>query len=186
MANSMKVTPLNILRFWKLLMFPPTDSHVYLLHRFKLRTELPWEPWLHAAVWISMLISLAFGEPNLFPPTGGEDWTWLFFGLVSPPVGFFSQWALKYCAGFGRYIAVWTRMVADFGLAIAMSAYLLNHWFSTDDALHIMPSVVGAICVWFMLALVWRDIRFIFVIEKLSKAIHLFGEDEIWRQPNER
>ena len=182
----MKATPLNIMRFWKLLMFPPTDSSAYFLDRFKLRNELPWEPWLHAAVWAGVLASLALGEPDLLPPSGGEDWTWLLFGLMSPPIGFFSQWVLKYKSGLSRYIAVWTRMVADFGLAVAMSAYLLNHWFALDDAVHVMPSVIGAFCVWFMLALVWRDIRFIFIIEKMSRTIYSNGEDEIWRQPDER
>ena len=175
MASLMKVTPLNIMRFWKLLRFPPTDSHGYLLRRFKLRTELPWEPWLHASVWIGMFLSLIFGEPNLFPPSGGEDWVWLFFGLLSPPIGFFSQWALKYFSGLGRYVALWTRMVADFGLAIAISAYLLNHYFH-ENTVHIMPSVVAVFCAWFMFALVWRDIRFIFVIEKLSREIYSTGK----------
>ena len=167
----MKVTPWNIAKFWKMLMFPPTDSHAYLLGRFKLRTELPWEPWIHAAVWIGMFISVIFGEPSLFPPTGSEDWTWLLLGLISPLIGFFSQWALKYSTGHSRYFALWTRMTADFGLAVAISAYLLNHWFSPDDAIHIMPSVVGIFCVWFMFALVWRDIQFIFITEQISKAV---------------
>ena len=176
----MKFTPLNILRFWKLLMFPPTNSQTYLLGRFKLRTELPWEPWIHAAVWIGMFTSVIFGEPNLFPPGGGEDWTWLVLGLVSPPVGFFSQWTLKYCAGYKRYFALWTRMAADFGLAVALSAYLLNHWFSPDDAIHIMPSAVGVFCVWFLVALVWRDAQFIFITEKLSKELRSIGKDGLY------
>lgn len=170
----MKITPLNILRFWKMLMFPPSDTS-YFLGRFKLKTELPWEPWIHAAVWTSVLVTLVIGELNLYPPAGNEDWVWLTFGLISSPIGFFSQWALKYAGGHGRYIALWTRMLADVGLAVTILAYLISQWAGEDIRVHITSSVILIFSAWFVLTIVVRDIRFIILTEKISNHIYHFG-----------
>ena len=171
----MKLTPLNILRFWKTLMFPPGDNTSYFLGRFKLKTELPWEPWIHAAVWTGVLVTLVTGELGLYPPGGNEDWVWLTFGLLSSPVGFFSQWALNYAGGRGRYIALWTRMLADVGLAVTILAYLISQWKGEDIRLHMMSSVILIFSAWFVLTIVVRDIRFIILTEQIGNYIYRFG-----------
>lgn len=175
----MKVTPLNIARFWKHLMFPP--HHELHVLRFALKAEakntpgsnLPWEPWLHCAVWLGVITTLIFGEVFLVPPGDVVDWVWIVFGLVSPVVGFSSQWMLEFCQGRYKYIGLWVRMVADIGLAIAMFSYLVNHLVNPYKIqFAIMSDVVVFFCAWFTLTLVSRDIRFLVTTERIANALY--------------
>ena len=167
----MKVTPLNILRFWKLLMFPPNGYHWHN-NRMALKMDLPWEPWLHATVWLSAIYTIIVGEFALYPPTDSADIVWLVSGLTAPPVGFASVWMLAFKTGLPRYLAIWLRMVADLGLSISLLTYLCSRfeaeslgWFGiTADAIVFASA-------WFTLTLVVRDIRFIVATERLANII---------------
>lgn len=173
----MRVTPANIARFWKRLMFPP-DTEIYRHNRLILKADLPWEPWLHATVWMSMIAILFIGEEGVVPPINGIDWYWLFFGLVSPPIGFFSVWALEHGRGTKRYCALWGRMVADAGLVVSLSLYELARWNGHEqfEALgvgnDVIPNMVLLAAMWFTSTLVWRDVRFIIATEKLAATIY--------------
>lgn len=173
----MKINLWNIGKFWKHLMFPPVDDEYYR-ERLSLKADLAWEPWLHCGVWISMLIILITGEEGIMPPINGVDWVWLVFGLVSPPIGFFSVWTLAFKEGKARYAALWMRMVSDIGLCIAMILYQFDRFEDHDDHLEaiglghgVLPNLVLFLCVWFTSTLVVRDIRFLFLTEQLAAKI---------------
>lgn len=168
----MRVTPWNIAKFWKRLMFPP-DRHDFYVGRLTLKSDLPWEPWLHAGVWLAVLMTIILGEFGLYPPTDPPDLVWLFFGLVAPPVGFFSVWMLEYNPGRARYVALWLRMVADVGLAVAIGAYLFNRLMTGQlGTQSIMADMILGLSAWFTMTLVARDVRFILATEKLASLIY--------------
>ena len=173
----MKVTLPNIARFWKRLMFPP-DTDQYRYNRLVLRYDIPWEPWLHAAVWIGTITALVVGERGIMPPINGIDWSWIFFGLLSPTLGFFSVWTLEHYKGRPRYFALWGRMIADAGLATTILLYQLDRYISHDEleavglGHGVIPNVVLFFSMWFTLTLVWRDIKFIIATEALAAQIY--------------
>lgn len=173
----MKVTIPNIARFWKRLMFPP-DTDQYRYNRLVLRSDMPWEPWLHCGVWIATFLALFFGEKHVLPPVDGIDWYWIFFGLVAPVVGFFSVWTLEHHKGRPRYYALWGRMLADAGLATAIGLYQLARYLGEDDLEHlgvgygVMPNLILMLCMWYTLTLVVRDVRFIIATEALAAEIY--------------
>ena len=168
----MRVTPWNILKFWKRLMFPPHREDFYM-DRLTLKADLPWEPWLHAGVWISVIMTIILGEFGLYPPTDTADLVWLFFGLVSPPVGFAAVWMLEFHSGRIRYIALWQRAAADIGLSVAITAYLCNRLMTGQlGVVSIMSDIILGTAAWFTLTLVARDIRFIVATEKLAALIY--------------
>jgi hypothetical protein len=138
---------------------------------------MPWEPWLHCGIWIGVLLALFMGEEGVLPPIDGMDWFWIIPGLVAPVMGFFSVWILHYHKGKPRYIAIWGRMLADFGLAFTIIAYQLDmvshHGFEAIGWGHgILPNVILNFAAWFTLSLVWRDIKFIIATERLAAAIY--------------
>jgi hypothetical protein len=168
----MKVTPWNIAKFWRRLMFPP-DREDFYMDRVTLKADLPWEPWLHCGVWLSVAATMILGESGLYPPADSADVVWLLFGLISPPVGFFSVWALEYNPGKARYIALWTRMIADIGLSVAIVAYLCNRLMTGQlGTQSIMADMILFLSAWFTMTLVLRDVRFIAATEKLAALIH--------------
>lgn len=168
----MKVTPLNVARFWRDLMFPPHRED-YHIDRANLKVDLPWEPWLHCGVWIAVLYALIHGDWPAVPPINGVDWVWVSFGLTSPTVGFTSVWMLKYQTGKPRYIAIWLRMIADVGLSVAILAYLITRlasgmlWVSG-----VLGDTILLFAAWFTLTLVSRDMRLIIATERLATKIH--------------
>lgn len=167
----MKVTPWNILKFWKRLMFPPHRSDFYH-DRMTLKADLPWEPWLHCGVWIAVLITFIRGEWHLYPPNDAADWIWMIFGFSSPPIGFSSVWVLEHNKGRARYTALWMRMVSDIGLSVAILAYLCNRIGTGQlGTVSIMSDVILASAAWFTLTLVVRDIRFIVATEELAALL---------------
>lgn len=173
----MKVTPGNILRFWKRLMFPP-DTDQYRHNRLALKTDMPWEPWLHAGTWIAIIITLIVGEQGVLPPIDGIDWYWIVFGLISPPIGFFSVWALEHWGSKARYCGLWGRMISDAGLATAILLYQIDRFIVHNDmsvpgvGYGILPNVILFLAMWFTLTLVVRDIRFIIATEALAAEIY--------------
>lgn len=173
----MKITPLNIARFWKRLMFPP-DTDIYRHNRLVLKADMPWEPWLHATVWIAMILVLCIGEEGLVPPINGIDWYWLFFGLLSPPIGFFSVWFLEHRTGPKRYCALWGRMISDAGLVTSLALYEIARYDGHEKfedlgwGNDVVPNLVLIACMWFTSTLVWRDVRFIIATEKLAARIY--------------
>lgn len=172
----MKVTVGNVLRFWKKLMFPEASSE-YHLDRLRLRMDMPWEPWLHCSVWIGMILILVNGELKVVPPINGLDWPWIVGGLLSPVVGFASVWTLAFKSGRARYVAIWTRMVSDIGLASTIILYQVDRaaihgWEAIGWGEAVLPNIVLNFAAWFTLALVWRDIRFIIATEKLAASIY--------------
>ena len=173
----MRVTLPNIGRFWKRLMFPP-DSDQYRYNRLVLRYDMPWEPWLHAAIWIGTFLAVIVGERGVMPPIDGIDWSWIFFGFVSPTLGFFSVWTLEHHKGRSRYFALWGRMIADAGLAICILLYQLDRYLTSDEfgdvgiGVGILPNIVLMFAMWFTATLVWRDIKFIMITEALAAQIY--------------
>ena len=168
----MKVTPWNILKFWKRLMFPPHREDFYH-DRLTLKADLPWEPWLHCGVWLAVIFTIIRGEWHLYPPSDAADWIWMIFGLVSPTMGFASMWMLEHYRGKTRYVALWQRMVSDIGLSIAILAYLCNRVGTGQfGTVSIMSDIVLASAAWFTLTLVLRDIRFIIATERLAGMIY--------------
>ena len=172
----MKVTPWNILKFWKRLMFPPHREDYYR-DRLTLKADLSWEPWLHASVWIGVILTLIFGETNLIPPVDFADWTWLVFGLAAPVVGFSSVWMLANCEGRYRYIGLWLRMAADAGLVVALISYLAHHiqhevGCPGKSPFSIMADTVLAAAAWYTATLVYRDIKFLRATEHLASEIY--------------
>jgi hypothetical protein len=160
------------MKFWKRLMFPPNREDFYI-DRVTLKADLPWEPWLHCGVWLSVVVTIILGEWHLYPPEDFSDWVWLSFGLVSPPIGFASVWMLEHYSGKLRYIALWLRMSSDVGLSVAITAYLCNRVGTGQfGAQSIMADIILASCAWFTMTLVVRDIRFIVATEKLAALIY--------------
>lgn len=157
-------------------MFPP-DTDVYRINRLTLRSDMPWEPWLHAGTWISMFAILFIGEEGVVPPIDGIDWYWLTFGFVSPFIGFFSVWTLAHKTGKPRYYALWGRMIADSGLVMAILLYQLDRFLmnNADDiglGHGVWPNLILFLCMWFTATLVVRDIRFIIATERLASEIY--------------
>lgn len=172
----MRVTPLNIARFWKRLMFPP-DTDQYRYNRLVLKADMPWEPWLHAGAWCAFLLMLVVGDHGVVPPIDGIDWWWVCFGLTSPVLGFFSVWVLEFHTGRARYFALWGRMIADFGLAVALLLYQIARFSWDSDLLFgsgILPNIVLFLSMWFTATLVVRDIRFIVVTERVAAQINRY------------
>lgn len=171
----MKLTVMNVGRFWKRLMFPPVSER-YHLDRLSLRMDMPWEPWLHRAVWLGTILVLIFGEREVVPPVDGLDWYWIPAGLISPTLGFFSVWVLANKSGRPRYVAIWTRMIADFGLASAIVLYQLERiaeeGFDAVGEHGILANIVLTFAAWFTFTLVWRDIKFSIATEKLAASIY--------------
>ena len=167
----MKITPRNIARFWHLLMFPPSPGP-NLRQRLHLKGDPPWEPWLHCAVWISVFAVL--GSHYLVGITlDCLDWIWIFLGLVSPPVGFFSVWMLVYnTGGKSRYIAMWMRLAADFGLVVTILIYQISRLGEGNHLHPLMANIVLAFSGWYMGTLVVRDIRLVHAVEKLANSIY--------------
>lgn len=159
-------------------MFPP-DTDQYRYNRMVLKFDMPWEPWLHCGVWVSMMLILIFGEQNVLPPVDGIDWIWLSFGIVSPTIGFFSVWALEHNTGRARYYGLWGRMLADVGLVITIGLYQLarfnghDTWEEIGFGHGVLPNVVLFLAMWFTLTLVWRDVRLIVATEELAAALYL-------------
>lgn len=170
----MKVTIPNIGRFWKRLMFPPDDQQ-YRYNRLVLRYDMPWEPWLHCAIWLGTILAVLVGEHGIMPPIDGIDWYWIFFGLVAPPIGFFSVWTLEHCKGRVRYGALWGRMVSDAGLATAILLYQLDRFLAHEEIQDfggIVPNVVLFFAMAFTYTLVIRDLQFIIDTEHLAAQIY--------------
>lgn len=172
----MKVTLPNVAKFWVRLMFPP-DTEQYRHNRLVLKSDMPWEPWLHAGTWIAVILVLITGEKGVIPPVDGIDWYWIAFGLISPPIGFFSVWTLHYHTGRARYYALWGRMIADLGLAVCIGLYQLTRFiFPEEGALGfnygLMSNMILFLSMWFTLTLVLRDIRFIIKTEQLAAEIY--------------
>lgn len=170
----MRVTPWNIAKFWKRLMFPPHSFHE---SRLALKGDLPWEPWLHPAVWFAVMGALVFGDHEIVPPVDDLDWIWITFGLVSPVVGFSSVWMLAYSGGRQRYVALWMRMLADAGIVLAILFYeferLMEHGFGTNNVQPgFVPNVIMLFAVWYMGVLVWRDMKLVVEVEKLASLIY--------------
>jgi hypothetical protein len=172
----MKVTPLNIARFWKRLMFPPIHPEYHGL-RLALKGDLPWEPWMHCAVWVSMFMVLIHGDRGVAPPDELIEWSWIIGGLIFPPLGFSSVWVLAHKTGRLRYIAIWVRTVADVGLALSLFLYQLSRlevqgfeplgW--GEDGL--VPNVVMNFSIWFLMVLGIRDVKLLIATEKLASKI---------------
>jgi hypothetical protein len=162
-------------------MFPKMHD-LYYANRLSLKGEMPWEPWVHCATWISMFLVLWGGEEGDIPPINGTDWIWLAFGLVSPPVGFASVWLLEYHKGRARYVALWLRMLADFGVVLTIFFYQLDRWanhghFEVFGLSHsVLANVVLNFTMFFMLVLVKRDAQFILETEKLAAEIWVLTE----------
>lgn len=171
----MRVTPINILIFWKRLMFPPLYTNYSNAGR---KGDLPWEPWLHATVWLAVIATWLFGETHVSPPGDAPDWVWLLFGLVFPPVGFFSVWMIQFGPGSIRYVGMWSRATADFGLAVAILSYLLNKLLSGTAGESVMGESVLLAGAWYMVVLVKRDVEFIILTERLADAIYRTQVDD--------
>ena len=177
---------MNIARYWRRLMFPP-GREAYYVERLLLRADLPWEPWLHCGVWIATFMALIFGDSGLVPPVAGIDWIWVVLGLGSPPLGFFSVWALEHGRGIVRYRAIWGRMAADIGLSTAIISYLcdrLGEGLLGVSA--ILSDVILFLSAWFTLSLVHRDIKFLSATEELAGVIQRNELDAYIRKLEER
>lgn len=155
-------------------MFPPHSFHE---SRLALKGDLPWEPWLHPAVWFGVICALILGDSNILPPVDDLDWVWVVFGLVSPVVGFSSVWMLAYGGGRQRYVALWMRMLADAGIVLAILFYELvritSHDFqSGNDRFGFVPNIVMLFAAWYMGVLVWRDVKLVVEVERLASLIY--------------
>lgn len=152
-------------------MFPKRGEE-YVRGRLELGTELPWEPWLHAGVWCSVILTMILGEWHLYPPRDAADWTWTILGLVSPPIGFASQWILAFNKGRLRYWGLWLRMIADIGLVLAIVSYLCNRWYIGHLLVFdIMADMILLLSAWFTLTLAVRDVRFLLATEHLAARL---------------
>jgi len=166
-----KVTPLNILKYWRRLMFPPRTRQYYM-DRLMMKSDLPWEPWLHCGVWIATVLAIVIGDAGVIPPIRGVDWVWVIFGLVSPIVGFFSVWKIEYGRGRTRYIAIWSRTAADLGLCVSILTYLAARWSAGQLGISgVLSDVILFLSAWFTFTLVYRDVRFLAATEKLAAKL---------------
>lgn len=173
----MKFTPWNISKFWYRLMFPTSSSH-HLQERLNLKGDPPWEPWLHCSVWLATWLVLLTRLPLERP-----DVAWIILGLTSPLIGFLSVWVLANgCSkGWMKYVAMWTRMIADGGLALTIALYQIARW--EEHGHPVMANMIMAFAVWYMLVLVVRDIRLIRTVERLATYLHYTdGADDLaWK-----
>lgn len=168
----MKVTPWNIAKFWYRLMFPPSPDH-HLRDRLKLKGDPPWEPWLHCAVWLSVFAVIA-AHRLAGVALDRLDWVWVCLGLIAPPVGFASVWILANTesGGRSRYVAIWMRLAADFGLALTIMVYQVAR-FGEGNHLHpLMANIVLGFSGWYMITLVCRDVRLVREVESLANSLY--------------
>ena len=168
----MRPTPWGIAKFWVRLMFPPSPEH-HLRQRLKLQGDPPWEPWLHCAVWLSVFAVVGvhrFAGVHL----DQLDWVWVALGLISPPVGFASVWILAntHSCGRSRYVAMWMRLSADFGLALTILVYQIARLDEGNHAHPLMANIVLGFSAWYMLTLVRRDFRLVRTVEKLADSLY--------------
>lgn len=159
---------------WKFLhinLFPETNFEA----RLALKADLAWQPYLHPAVLIGCLLTLAFGDRDMIPPVDHWDWLWLAAGIVSPLLGFASIWMMKTKTGRARYRAFWLRLAANLGIITAMTVYEIAR-FSTEIRhpieYHPIVDTVFISAIAFMTVVVVRDIRFLIVVEKVAALIY--------------
>lgn len=156
-------------------MFPPQWSD-FQSDRVSLKGDLPWEPWLHPAIWFATMAVLAFGDGVVYPPFDNLDFLWVSFGLASPVLGFSSVWMLHFGDGRRRYQAIWLRAVSGIGLVTGTLIYYFEYIYRTNSSNvyrpFIFPSVVVFFCLWYLLVLIFRDAKLIVKIEKLASALH--------------
>lgn len=170
----MKVSLRNVAKFWVRLMFPPSPDH-HLRQRLQLKGDPPWEPWLHCSVWLSVFAVIA-AHRLAGISLDRLDWAWVCLGGISPPVGFASVWMLTYnTGGRARYVAMWMRLVADFGLALTIVIYQIARLGEGGHAHPLMANIVLGFSGWYMAVLVVRDVRLVRTVERL--ADHLYRED---------
>lgn len=166
----MKLTPWNVLKFWKLLMFPPwSGSALYL--RLRLKGDPPWEPWLHCAVWLSVFAVIAVHHMDRIA-LDLLDWVWVSLGLFAPPVGFASVWILANTSGGRfRYVAMWMRLSADFALVWTILVYQAARLDDIGHGHPIMANIVLLFAAWYMATLVYRDWYLVREVENLAGRI---------------
>lgn len=168
----MKVTLRNIAKFWVRLMFPPSPNH-HLRQRLKLQGDPPWEPWLHCAVWLSVF---AVVGAHILERIALDqlDWVWVALGWISPPIGFASVWILAntHSGGSSRYVAMWMRLAADFGLALTIVIYQIARLGEGNHLHPLMANIVLGFSGWYMAVLVVRDFRLVQAVEKIADSLY--------------
>ena len=176
-AAIVKTSPYKVLLFWRDLMFPPRD---FQTSRLALEGDLPWEPWIHPAMWLGAAGAIIFGDGDLVPPIDGTDYVWLSFGIISPVLGFCSVWMLAYGTGASRYVAMWMRTIADLGIVLAIAFYEFEKMVAHGNSVifqglgqGFVPNLVMIFAAWYMSVLVWRDVKVLIAVEKLAASIHM-------------
>lgn len=153
----------------------PADGDEYYAARLSMKPSLPWMPYLHPALLVGSLLTLLFGDRNMIPPINGWDWVWLTAGITSPLVGFWSIWIMHHYTGRLRYRAFWMRLAANIGLLTAMSSYEVAR-FTVElvDPIEYHPLVdtVFLAAILFVSVVIWRDIKFLLVVERVAALIY--------------
>jgi hypothetical protein len=162
-------------RFFVRRILPEVDNGGYYQARLSLKADLAWQPYLHPAVFIGSFLTILFGDRDMIPPVDHWDWVWLGGGLVSPIAGFTSIWIMKKKPGRPRYRAFWLRLASNIGVATTMMVYEIAR-FSTEIRspieYHPLVDTVFLASILFMLVLIYRDIKFLLIMERVAAVIY--------------
>jgi hypothetical protein len=157
-------------------LFLPVPLNEYYLARLSAKADLPWQPYLHNAIFWGVILTLLFGEREVIPPVKGIDWIWVIAGLASPIIGFVSLVFLENGTGETRYRAFWLRLAADVGLATAILAYGVDSGIAhqhdrASDIMYLGDAVLFS-ALMFLFVLIYRDIKFLALAERVATELH--------------
>lgn len=145
--------------------YVPSDTDFWVA-RQAFKADLAWQPYLYTAVFWGAAFTTIFGDQDVFP-VDRIDRIWLLFGFVSPVVGFVASMMLRQGSGKIRYSAFWLRIAANIGLICGISTYLL----AVIDNPRPMTITMYTGCMMFVMVLIFKDLHFLLVAERIAKKI---------------
>ena len=150
----------------------PTPDETWAKARMGIRADLAWQPYLFLAIFYGTLISVFFGTESVDPPgTAFEqaEWLWAITGLGAPTLAFVAVWRITNRTGRCRYRALWLRLAADILAITSMIAFLYENIANHSE--HPFEGAIVFASIVFISILVWRDVRFLMITEKLAKSL---------------
>lgn len=154
----------------------PTPDETWSKARMGIRADLAWQPYLFLAIFYGTLISIFVRDERVDPPgTSFEqaEWLWAITGLGAPTLAFVSVWLITNRTGRCRYRALWMRLAADILAITSMISFLYEHIAQHRE--HPFEGAIVFASIVFISILVWRDVRFLAITEKLANALEEGG-----------
>ena len=158
------VPPIRWLRRW----FIPEGSADW--------QKVAFQPMLFLCLWLAALIILVRGDfrsvPAVFSDKNNSPvfWVWVGLSLVCPPLGLVSLRMIRDDAnGRWKYRGFWFRLAADIGQLTALTVYTVLRFQMGDY--HIYPVACLVACTLFVAHLVMRDVKKVWQLESLARAL---------------